>query len=224
LISFKNVSRSFDGALILNHVSFEIDSNETIAVLGPSGSGKTTLLKLIAGLLKPDSGTISLSSRHIGYVFQDYRLLPWRTALGNIVLVLKAGGMAREEAESKARSWLDRLGLKDFYDYYPAQLSGGMIQRVSIARAFAIKPEIMLMDEPLSNLDAGLADSLLRELKEVLEDYHTTTVYVTHEYAESLFIAHRIFQLEQQTLKETVVGDRKIMLQNYLAQRFAQFT
>jgi ABC-type nitrate/sulfonate/bicarbonate transport system ATPase subunit len=223
MINFKNVTISFDGLNVLNNISFGIGANEIVAVLGPSGSGKTTLLKLISGILRPDSGTIGTSSRRMGYVFQDHRLLPWRTAADNIALVLKAAGLTQEEASKKALFWLDRLGLKGYAGYYPGQLSGGMVQRVSIARAFAIQPEIMLMDEPLSNLDMGLADSLLRDLKGVLADYRSTTVYVTHEYVEALTIADRIFHLERQTLKETIVTDRKAMLRDYLTQRYEGF-
>jgi ABC-type nitrate/sulfonate/bicarbonate transport system ATPase subunit len=223
MINFENVSISFDGLNVLNNISFKIGANEIVAVLGPSGSGKTTLLKLISGILRPDSGTIGISSRRMGYVFQDHRLLPWRTAADNIALALKAAGLTPEEASKKALFWLERLGLKGYAGYYPGQLSGGMVQRVSIARAFAVQPEIMLMDEPLSNLDMGLADSLLRDLKEVLADCRSTTVYVTHEYGEALTIADRIFQLERQTLKETLVTDRKAMLRDYLTRRFEGF-
>jgi NitT/TauT family transport system ATP-binding protein len=220
LINFKNVTKSYDGLNILSNISFEIGSSEIVAVLGPSGSGKTTLLKLISGIIRPDSGVIGVSSGSIGYVFQDQRLIPWQTAIENIALVLKTTGMTSMEAARKARLWMDRLGLKGYYDYYPGQLSGGMLQRVSIARAFAIEPEIMLMDEPLSSLDAELADSLLIDLNRVLADYRSTTVYVTHEFVEALNIADRIFHLKGQKLVETFVTDRKAMLRNYLTERF----
>ena len=161
MIRFRNVNKSLGGRTVLNDVTFEVRDHDTVAVLGASGSGKTTLLKLIAGTVKPDSGTVEVDSLRIGFIFQDHRLLPWLTAQDNIALPQRAAGKPHEEARRRARSWMDRLGLQGFYDYYPRQLSGGMMQRVSIARAFALEPEIMLMDEPFSSLDASLADALL---------------------------------------------------------------
>jgi NitT/TauT family transport system ATP-binding protein len=219
MIRFQDVTKSFSGLHVLKDMNFEVKAHETIAVLGPSGVGKTTLLRMIAGTLKPDGGTIRIASTRIAYIFQDHRLLPWRTAQDNIALVLKAGGVEPRTALEKARSWMDRLGLKGFYKYYPGQLSGGMVQRVSIARAFAIEPEIMLMDEPFSSLDADLADSLLHDLKQVLADYDTTTVYVTHDLVEALSIAERIFRLSPEGFAEVKIDDRRKMLQDYLEGR-----
>jgi NitT/TauT family transport system ATP-binding protein len=219
MIRFQNVTKSFGGLQVLKNVSIEVKAHETIAVLGDSGSGKTTLLRLVAGTLKPDGGSITVGSTRIAYVFQDHRLLPWRTAQDNIALILKAGGLGPKAAREKARSWMDRLGLRGFYKYYPGQLSGGMIQRISIARAFAIEPEVMLMDEPFSSLDADLADSLLRDLKQVLADYRTTTVYVTHDLVEALSIAQRIFRLGSEGLTEMKTDDRREILQGYMEER-----
>jgi ABC-type nitrate/sulfonate/bicarbonate transport system ATPase subunit len=216
MIKFESVSKSFNDLKILKDISFEIKSHEVVALQGASGSGKTVLLKLIAGILKPDSGTIKASVSRIGFIFQDHRLLPWRTALDNIALVLRANGMGKDESMEKAMSWMDKLGLSKFYDYFPAQLSGGMVQRVSIARAFAIEPEIMLMDEPFSSLDADLAASLLKELGQVLREYRTTAIYVTHDRLEAIGIANRIFLLEGGVLKVTTVTDRKEMARDYL--------
>jgi NitT/TauT family transport system ATP-binding protein len=219
MIQFQNVTKSFSGLQVLKDVNFKVEAHETIAVLGPSGSGKTTLLRMIAGTLKPDGGTVKVASSRIAYIFQDHRLLPWRTAQDNIALVLKAGGLAKRAALEKARYWMDRLGLQGFYRYYPGQLSGGMVQRVSIARAFAIEPEVMLMDEPFSSLDADLADSLLRDLKQVLTEYKTTTVYVTHDLVEALSIAQRIFRFGTEGLTEMRIEDRRKKLQDYLEGR-----
>jgi ABC-type nitrate/sulfonate/bicarbonate transport system ATPase subunit len=216
MIKFESVSKSFADLKILNEISFEIKNREIVALQGPSGSGKTTLLKLIAGILKPDSGTLTVPVAKIGFVFQDHRLLPWRTARDNISLVLKASGTGEAEAREKAGLWLDRLGLNKFHDYFPSQLSGGMVQRVSIARAFALEPELMLMDEPFSSLDADLADALIKELSGVLREYRTTTVYVTHDRLEAISLADRIFLLERGKLKITPVMDRKGMARDYL--------
>ena len=215
MIRFRNVNVSFGGRTVLKDVSFEVQDHETVAVLGSSGSGKTTLLRLIAGTVKPDRGTVEVDSPKIGFIFQDHRLLPWRTAQDNIALPRRAAGKPREEARRRARSWMDRLGLQGFYDYYPRQLSGGMTQRVSIARAFALEPDIMLMDEPFSSLDASLADALLRDLKQVLSGYRATAVYVTHEFPEALRMASRIFQLRDSTIEETFVTDPATALRDY---------
>ena len=219
MIRFNEVTKSLGGRTILKDVTFEIKANETVAVLGASGSGKTTLLKLIAGTLKPDTGSIEVESNKIGFVFQDHRLLPWRTAEDNIILPLMASGKSYDSARRRARSWMDHLRLHGFYNYYPQQLSGGMVQRVSIARAFAIEPDIMLMDEPLSSLDARLADSLRRELKQVLAGYRTTTVYVTHDLADALTMAKRIFQLQPTGIRETTVPNQEAALKEYFTGR-----
>jgi NitT/TauT family transport system ATP-binding protein len=216
MITFRNVSKSYDKLQILKDVNIEIKEHEVVAVQGSSGSGKTTLLKLIAGILKPDSGLIQVSSGRIGFIFQDHRLLHWRTARDNIALVLRALGSSTIEAREKAKMWMDKLGLKGFYDYFPAQLSGGMVQRVSIARAFAIEPKIILMDEPFGSLDTELARVLLRELGQVLREYKTTAVYVTHNRLEALSISNRIYQLADGGLKDIIVTDRKAMAREYL--------
>jgi ABC-type nitrate/sulfonate/bicarbonate transport system ATPase subunit len=118
---------------------------------------------------------------------------------------------------------MDRLGLKGFYNYYPAQLSGGMAQRVSIARAFVLEPEIMLMDEPFSSLDAGLARALLYDLKQVLSDYRAAAVYVTHDLVEALSLASRVFRLEEGVLKESVITDREKALRDYFNERLTGY-
>jgi ABC-type nitrate/sulfonate/bicarbonate transport system ATPase subunit len=222
MIRLQGVSKSFDSLNVLNSITFEIRPLETAGILGPSGSGKTTLLRIIAGILKPDSGTVTVDRSRIGYVFQDHRLLPWKTALDNVALGLRAQGKNRLEAKTNAAFWLDRLGLGGFYDYYPAQLSGGMQQRVSIARAFAIKPEIMLMDEPFSSLDAGLAEELIWDLKQVLLDSKATVIYVTHDLVECLSLANRLFRLTAGRIEEQDISDRSAILQKYLLARLRE--
>jgi ABC-type nitrate/sulfonate/bicarbonate transport system ATPase subunit len=224
MIRFQNVTKSFEELDVLKDITFEIKTNEIVTVLGPSGSGKTTLLRLIAGTLKPDRGIIEVQSHRIGYIFQDYRLLPWRTARDNISLVLQSTGMTVKKAREKACWWMDRMELKGFYKYYPAQMSGGMLQRVSIARAFAIEPEIMLMDEPFSSLDAELADSLLHQLQGVLKEYRTTVVFVTHDIVEALSVSDRLFRLSPEGFQETPVTDRVAMLQKHYTERLKKIT
>jgi NitT/TauT family transport system ATP-binding protein len=219
MIRFQKVSKAFDGLSVIKNISFELKSHETAAFLGPSGIGKTSLLRLAAGTLKPDSGTIEIGSSRIGYIFQDHRLLPWKTAEDNIALVLRASGQSQVEAQKKARWWMDRLGLKGFYGYYPGQLSGGMIQRVSIARAMAVEPEIMLMDEPFSSLDEDLVDSLLRELKIVLKENRSTAIYVTHDFVEALSLADRMFLLNSEGFREIDLSDRQALLNEHYNHR-----
>ena len=135
-------------------LSLHIAANQIVGVVGPSGSGKTTILKLITGIVLPDAGTVTVADGAVGYVFQEPRLLPWRTALDNVAA--PSAGAGHERRPRRARrppGWLERVGLEGFEHYHPAELSGGMAQRVSIARAFAVEPRILLMDEPFSNVD-----------------------------------------------------------------------
>jgi NitT/TauT family transport system ATP-binding protein len=219
MIKFEHVSIGFNGKKVLNDISFNIESHESVSILGPSGSGKTTLLKLIAGTLQPDEGTIELKSRRLGYVFQDHRLLPWRTALDNILLVLKSSETDRSKMVERARAWMKLMKLEKYYNYYPRQLSGGMMQRVSIARALSVEPEILLMDEPFSSLDNPLADSLLRQVKKVLANYRTTTIYVSHDIVGALSIAQRLFVLTNGNLEEVPILNRRQTLQENLETR-----
>jgi NitT/TauT family transport system ATP-binding protein len=219
VIKFENVSKSFGNRRLLEDVSFEVRPNETVAVLGPSGSGKTTFLRLIAGTVAPDSGRVEVASHRIGFIFQDHRLVPWLTAQDNIALPLRAEGRTKDDARRRARSWMDRLGLQGFYSYYPAQMSGGMVQRISIARAFAFEPEIMLMDEPFSSLDTSLADVLLRDLRQVLAGHRVTTVYVTHEFTEAVSVARRVFRFRPPKLEETTITDPATAAREYFLER-----
>jgi len=204
MIEFCNVSRSFGGLCVINDLSFHIEANKVVSILGPSGIGKTTILRLITGAIKPDSGEVLVSGRNIGYIFQDPRLLPWRTALENVSLGLVAEGKDRKEAERIARRWMNCLGLAGFEDYYPAELSGGMMQRVSIGRALAIEPDILLMDEPFSNLNAELKESLLGMIEEILTEYKTTVVYVTHDISEALRLSDWILTMQPGSVMEEV--------------------
>jgi ABC-type nitrate/sulfonate/bicarbonate transport system ATPase subunit len=224
MIALTNVSIRLSGMDIFKNISCNIGNNELFALTGPSGSGKTTLLRIIAGTLRPDSGSVALSSNKIGFVFQDHRLLPWKTSLENIELVLRAAGRSRGDCIKQARFWLEKVGLGQYAGYYPSQLSGGMVQRISIARAFAIEPDIILMDEPFSNLDAELKDSLMLMVKNVLIEYNATVVYVTHDLMEALLVADRLFELHKEGLREVIIGNREAMLQAYYEARIKAIT
>jgi len=224
MITFDDVSKGLGGKAILHHVGFQIEPTELAVIIGASGTGKTTLLRLIARTIGPDSGTVTVGSDRIGFIFQDHRLLPWKTALDNVALVLAARGIERDEARRKAVSWLDMVGLGKFTGYYPAQLSGGMIQRVSIARAFAVEPDIILMDEPFSSLDDRLTDSLLSLVQKVVAEYKTTVVYVTHDFMEGVRMADRLFVLDEEELLEVPIIHRQELLQEYCNGRLHALT
>ena len=219
MITFDNVSVQLGGNDVLKNVSFNIRQNELAVLTGNSGSGKTTILRLVAGTLQPGSGTVRINGERTGFIFQDHRLLPWKTALDNIVLVLRAQGLTSVQARQKAGEWLDLVGLEQFAAYYPAQLSGGMVQRVSIARAFAIEPDIILMDEPFSSLDADLTDSLLQTTRNVLAEHRATVIYVTHDIIEALRMADRLFHLGDDGFTETAITDRQAMYRDYYESR-----
>ncbi|MCL0103793.1 ATP-binding cassette domain-containing protein [Dehalococcoidia bacterium] len=223
MIKFSQVTKSFSGLMVLENLSFEVRRGEILSILGPSGIGKTTLLRLITGTLSPDDGTVEVVSSQIGYIFQEPRLLPWRTARENISLVLRVNGTGKKEADDMARGWIERLGLRGFEDYYPAQLSGGMAQRVSIARAFAIEPEILLMDEPFSNLDTKLKEALLTLLEDILKEYRTTVVHVTHDLLEAVRLADRLFEvLPGGALKELQLNEREAIVRDFVSARLKE--
>ncbi|WP_172174917.1 ABC transporter ATP-binding protein [Brevibacterium sp. CT2-23B] len=190
---------------ILVDVSCEIADGEFVAVIGPSGSGKSTLLRILAGLETPDRGQVSLSgepvrrpTRGMGMVFQQHVLLPWLSAKGNVLFALEAAGTSAntaEEREAIADRWLERVGLTEAADLKPAQLSGGMAQRVGIARAFALDSEVLLLDEPLGALDALTRYSLQQQLLSLSEHERRTFVLVTHDVDEALLLADRVLVL-----------------------------
>lgn len=184
MIQLDHVSKSFQDVPVIDDLSLTLRAREVRGVVGPSGAGKTTLLRLIAGLIQPDSGTVTLGSSRLSYVFQEPRLLPWRSAADNVAVALQAAGIDRRHARHVAHEWLARVGLTDFAGYYPAQLSGGMQQRVALARAFAVNPEILLLDEPFSHLDDGHKQELLAYLRQFIAQASVTVVYVTHDLRE----------------------------------------
>ncbi len=193
MIALENISVRFGDRLVLDRLSLTVNKGEVVGLLGPSGCGKSTLLNVITGLVTPTSGRVQVGSTRIGFVFQDPRLLPWRSALDNVRFALDAAGA---EADSRARAMaaLAAVGLAGHEDRFPAQLSGGMRQRVSIARAMAVAPDILLLDEPFSALDAALKASILADLKRMLAARPEMTVlYVTHVPAEIRDIAHRLY-------------------------------
>ncbi len=180
--------------------------------------GKTTVLKLIAGIIRPDTGRVRVAGGPLSYVFQEPRLLPWRTAVDNVAAPLRARGNDPHAARSSAAGWLRRVGLQGFEHSYPAELSGGMAQRVSIARAFAIEPRILLLDEPFSNMDVALKASLMAILQDMIRERAITVVHVTHELVEALRLADRIVELTpHQPPRELDLRDRKAVAMDWVS-------
>lgn len=187
---------------VLQDLSFQVAEGEFLAVVGPSGCGKTTLLRLIAGLARPVAGRVLLHgrpvirpSREVGFVFQKPALFPWRTALENVALPLEVNGHSPREALHLARSLLRWVGLEGFEEAYPSHLSGGMAQRVVLARALIHRPSVLLLDEPFGSLDALTRETMVQELARLWEEHRLTVVMVTHSVSEAVFLADRVLVL-----------------------------
>ena len=203
-LKLEHVSHHFGTNSVLDDITLDIAPGEVVALVGPSGCGKSTLLNILGGLIRPSKGRVLMQGEArpdclnpLTYVFQDFALLPWRTVAGNISLVLEDrihDDIARCE---RIGEMLRLIGLQDFANAYPKQLSGGMRQRVGIARALAVRPACLFMDEPLSALDAQTRTLLLEELATLIARAAITTVYVTHTISEALRLAHRIVLLSR---------------------------
>jgi NitT/TauT family transport system ATP-binding protein len=208
-ISFIDVSKRFPtagGGLleVLRGVSFDVPVGEIVAIVGPSGSGKSTLLNLAAGLIFPGRGAVQVLGEEtrgpvdwgrVGYMFQDDRLLPWRVALRNVALALEGGSMPAAERRERARAALALVGLDEFVDAYPHQLSGGMRSRVALARSLVGEPDLLLMDEPFSRLDAQTRGTMHRELLRIHQLRGMSILFVTHDVEEAVVLADNIVLL-----------------------------
>jgi NitT/TauT family transport system ATP-binding protein len=229
-LEIRSVSKSFGDLEVLRDISCVIDDHEFVAIVGPSGCGKTTLLRTIAGIVKPDTGTILIDGRALqgpgpdrGFVFQQDSLFPWRTIWKNAVFGLEVAGRLDDASRSRTRKILDLVGLSGFDKYYPAQISGGMRQRTNLARALAINPEVLIMDEPFSALDAQTREvmqiellriwldgqtrmTLQEELTRIWQERRPTILFITHDVAEAVFLADRVIVLGRRPgwVKETI--------------------
>jgi NitT/TauT family transport system ATP-binding protein len=184
---------------VLGDVSFEIARAEFVSIVGPSGCGKTSLLRSVAGLLEIDAGSIEVDGaavtgpgRERAVVFQDFALLPWASTLDNVAFGLKLQGVGRAERRRRARSALELVGLDGFADALPHELSGGMRQRVGIARALSVDPDVLLMDEPFGSLDEITRRSMQEELLRIWERDKKTVLFITHSVEEALFLSDRV--------------------------------
>ena len=202
----ENLSKKFDTPngeiLALNKINFQIFRREFISVIGPSGCGKTTLIRILAGLDFPSSGNVFLEGKKMegpgaerGMVFQDYTLFPWLSVKKNVMFGLEIKGLGKLKAEAEAMEWLDIVGLAKFADAYPEQLSGGMKQRVAIARSLANRPEILFLDEPFGALDAQTRSSMQAYLLKIWQNVDVTVFFVTHDLDEAIYLSDRILVL-----------------------------
>lgn len=200
MISVKDVSKSYGRVKALEGVSFDVKRGESVAIIGPSGCGKSTLLLIISGLLRPSSGEVYINGEAVNspvksaaLILQDYGLFPWKNVYDNIALGLRIRGIEKKREREMVRELLKKFGLEKFERYYPKHLSGGMRQRVAIARALAVEPEILLMDEPFSSLDALSREKMQNFLLNLWEE--TTVVLVTHSIEEAVFLGRKIIVL-----------------------------
>jgi NitT/TauT family transport system ATP-binding protein len=193
------VDKKHGNTLALHSMNLNVLEKEFLAIVGPSGCGKSTLLQLIAGLEHPSNGSILINSIHIsapipecGIVFQEYALFPWKTVRGNVEFGPKMKGIPRIELEDIVRKYIRLAGLEGFENHFPNQLSGGMKQRVAIARTLANEPDVLLMDEPFAAVDAQLREILQQEVLDIWEKTKKTVIFVTHQIEEAVFLADRV--------------------------------
>ncbi len=206
------LSKAYAGAQAVDRFSLSVASGECIALLGPSGCGKTTTLRMVAGFVKPDSGSIRLAGqplehepphrRSIGMVFQAYALFPHMTAAGNVAFGLETRRLPAREVRDRTRAALALVGLDKLGDRYPGQMSGGQQQRVALARALVIEPDLLLLDEPLSNLDASLRAGMRAEIDRLRRRLGITTLFVTHDQEEAMALGDRVAVLRAGRLME----------------------
>ena len=184
---------------VVEGVSLEVSGGKFVSLVGPSGSGKTSILRAISGLLTPRSGRMELngSKESLGFLFQDDALLPWRSARENVALGLRIRKTTKKSALSEADAWLARLGLQNFGGRYPHELSGGQRKRVAIAQVLALRPKLLLMDEPFASLDAIVRTRITQELLSWVEREHLSVLLVTHDLEEALSVSDTVYLLSQ---------------------------
>jgi len=239
MIRLESVSKAFGEKEVLQKLSFEVKEHEILALLGPNGCGKSTALNMIAGLIPPDGGQIfiddrlvdgrqgkkkihiSPSARKLGYVFQNQALFPHMLVRDNIAYGLKSGGRSEQEIDTQTKKLLEFVGLTEFGNHYPRQISGGQKQRASLARSIATNPKILLLDEPLSAVDTRSKESLRQAFNGVLQHLKTTTIYVTHNLTEALMIADRIAILGNGRIEQ--IGTRDEVLSKPKSRFVAEF-
>ena len=203
-LAIRDLTKTFGELTVLEDIQLDVAAGEFVSLVGPSGCGKTTLLRIVAGLEAADRGEIRIDGRRVtrpgidrGFVFQADALLPWRRVLGNALIGLEVNGTRGAEARSRTQSLLRLVGLSGFEAYYPRQLSGGMRQRVNLARALAVDPEVLLMDEPFSALDAQTREIMQTELTRIWSSGSKTVLFITHQIDEAVYLSDRVVVLSR---------------------------
>ncbi|GAA6756192.1 ABC transporter ATP-binding protein [Thermus thalpophilus] len=199
MLRVKGLRLGFGPVPVLEGVDLRVEKGEFVSLVGPSGSGKSTLLRAISGLLPPEAGEVQrdFGLEELGFLFQEDALLPWRTARENVALGLRIRGLPKDKALAEADVWLTRLGLSGLGNRYPHQLSGGQRKRVALAQVLAIKPRLLLMDEPLASLDAILRTQVTRDLLSLVEAEGIAVLLVTHDLEEAISLSDRIYLLSR---------------------------
>jgi len=223
MISVKNISKHFDEVQALSEVNLDIAAGEFITIVGPSGCGKSTLLRIIAGITSPSNGTTEKPNKG-AFVFQDAALLPWRTVQKNVELLMELEKIDKVERKHKAEQALAQVGLSGFEERYPHELSGGMKMRLSLARSLVLKPEYLLLDEPLSAVDELTREVLQEEIHELWKKEKFTAILVTHNVAEAVYLSNRVIVMSPRPGKITDIIDVPFKTRNQLLRSKQQFT
>ncbi|MEE8168887.1 MAG: ABC transporter ATP-binding protein [Candidatus Hydrothermarchaeales archaeon] len=211
-ITISGIGKSFDDLVAIDNLAIEVDEGEFLGLVGPTGCGKTTLLNLVAGLERPSKGSIMIDGEEVlkpgfdrGMIFQEGALLPWRTVEENVAFGLEIKGVNGDERKKITQKYIDLVGLKGFEDSYPYELSGGMAQRVALARVLAYDPEILLMDEPFASVDALTREKLQNELLRIWGEMRKTILFVTHSIDEAVYLSDRVAVMSSRPARITEV-------------------
>jgi len=218
IVQVKSIKKVYPGGVeALSDISLDFPTGKLTTLLGPSGCGKTTLLKIIAGLLQPSSGEVLVDGRPItgpgperAFVFQDFALMPWATVIRNAAFGLELAGVNRSEREAVAEKYLNTVGLKGFENKYPHELSGGMRQRVGLARALAVNAKVLLMDEPFSAVDEQTRRKFQEDMISLVKDEKKTFIFVTHSIEEAVYVSDRIVLLHRRPSRVSQIIEPQI--------------
>jgi len=232
IVNVQNLTKSFGDLLVLDDISFQVKRGEFLCIVGPTGCGKTTFLNSLTKLYGIDSGSvtingeqINLKKHNVAYIFQEYSTMGWLNVRENIQYGLKIKHFSKEEMDKRAENVMEIVGLKEYSNYYPRQLSASMLQRVVIARAFATEPELLLMDEPYGQLDLQLKYHLEDELINLWQKTGTTVIFITHNIEEAVYLSNRILVLTnkptkiKQSIDNTLPRPRKVSDPNFVKLR-----